>query len=81
MITLQAAVICYHNSGLYSEVYMPHIYITGDTHVYIDYKKLTMKRFPEQKGLIREDVVIITGDFGVPWAERLLQIKYSVPKA
>lgn len=43
------------------------IYITGDTHIPIDIKKLNTKNFSEQKTLTKEDYVIICGDFGGVW--------------
>lgn len=43
------------------------IYITGDTHGQIDIGKLTTKQFPEQKTMTKDDLVIISGDFGGVW--------------
>ncbi len=43
------------------------IYVTGDTHGDIDAGKLSVRRFPEQKSLTREDYLIILGDFGAVW--------------
>ena len=43
------------------------IYVTGDLHGDIDIGKLSSKRFPAQKGLTRNDYVIVCGDFGLPW--------------
>ena len=43
------------------------IYLTGDTHIPIDIKKLNTKEFPEQKNLTRNDYVIVLGDFGLLW--------------
>ena len=43
------------------------IFITGDTHGNIDTKKLNTKKWPEQKTLTRDDVLIVAGDFGCPW--------------
>lgn len=43
------------------------IYITGDTHIPIDIRKLTMSNFAEQKSLTKDDVVIVCGDFGGVW--------------
>ena len=45
------------------------IFITGDTHRDIDINKLTTKRWPEQKSLTKDDILFITGDFGLPWSE------------
>lgn len=41
------------------------IYCTGDTHG--DFSRFSMRQFPEQKSLTREDCVIILGDFGGIW--------------
>jgi predicted phosphodiesterase len=43
------------------------VYVTGDTHSNIDWDKLRVSSFPEQKKMTRDDVVIIAGDFGAPW--------------
>lgn len=43
------------------------IYITGDIHSGIDIRCLNSHRFPEGKSLCRQDYVIVTGDFGLPW--------------
>ena len=43
------------------------IYITGDPHGEIDIKKLSFKNWPESRDLTREDVLIIAGDFGLPF--------------
>lgn len=40
------------------------IYVTGDTHIPMDIKKLNTRRFPEQKEMTSEDYVCIMGDFG-----------------
>jgi len=45
------------------------IYITGDTHIPIDIKKLTSKKFPEGTKLTKNDYVIICGDFGLIWTK------------
>lgn len=45
------------------------IYLTGDTHIPIDIDKLSMKNFPAQKKLTRNDYVIVLGDFGLLWKE------------
>ena len=41
------------------------IYITGDTHG--DFQRFGSKYFPQQKGMSREDYVVIAGDFGGLW--------------
>ncbi len=43
------------------------IYITGDCHG--DFRRFNMDCFPEQKGMNRNDVVIIAGDCGLIWAK------------
>ena len=43
------------------------IFVTGDTHGNIDISKLSTESWPEQKGLTRDDILIIAGDFGGVW--------------
>lgn len=43
------------------------IYVTGDTHADIDIGKLSVKKFPAQKQLTKDDYLIICGDFGLVW--------------
>jgi predicted phosphodiesterase len=43
------------------------IYITGDTHIPIDIKKLNNSNFAEQKEMTKNDYVIVCGDFGGVW--------------
>ena len=43
------------------------IYITGDTHGMEDWEKINTTNFPIQKGLTKNDYLIITGDFGGVW--------------
>jgi len=43
------------------------IFLTGDTHIPIDIKKLNARNFPQQKELTRDDYVIVLGDFGLLW--------------
>ena len=45
----------------------PRIFITGDTHRDIDISKLNTNKWKEQKMLSRNDILIVAGDFGVPW--------------
>lgn len=45
------------------------IYVTGDTHQSIDISKLNAKNFPDQKGLTKDDYLIVCGDFGMVWSE------------
>lgn len=47
----------------------PKIYVTGDTHGDIDWGKISVDKFPEQKHLTKEDYLLITGDFGAVWDE------------
>lgn len=47
---------------------MGRIFITGDTHGTIDFKKLTMRHFPIQKELNKSDILIICGDSGLCWS-------------
>ena len=46
---------------------MSKIYVCGDTHMPYDINKLNTTNFPEQKELIKDDYVIICGDFGLLW--------------
>lgn len=41
------------------------IYITGDTHA--DFSRFNTKRFPEQKEMTKNDIVMVLGDFGGIW--------------
>lgn len=43
------------------------MYITGDIHGGTTISKLNSTNFPEGKYLTEKDIVIITGDFGMPW--------------
>ena len=43
------------------------IYVTGDTHGTIDYGKLGMRKFLDQKYLSKGDYLIICGDWGGVW--------------
>lgn len=43
------------------------LFVTGDTHA--DFHRFNRKRFPIQKQLTRNDIVIICGDFGGVWAD------------
>jgi len=43
------------------------IFITGDFHGGIDANKLNSSHFPQGKHLTKDDYVIVTGDFGIPW--------------
>lgn len=48
---------------------MSRIFVCGDLHGSIDSYKLDNKRFPEQKHLTKNDVLINLGDFGFIWYE------------
>lgn len=39
------------------------VYITGDCHG--DYKRFGTRKFPDQKEMSRDDIVIVCGDFGI----------------
>jgi DNA repair exonuclease SbcCD nuclease subunit len=43
------------------------IWVTGDTHIPLDIKKLNTNNFPEQKMMTKNDYLIICGDFGGVW--------------
>lgn len=43
------------------------IFITGDTHGDFDIEKLSLKNFPEQEELTKDDYLIVAGDFGAVW--------------
>lgn len=43
------------------------IYVTGDCHG--NFSKFTLKNFPEQKNMTKNDFVIICGDFGGIWQQ------------
>lgn len=44
---------------------MNKLYWCGDTHLNIDIQKLSIKSFPEQKTLTKDDYVIVCGDYGL----------------
>lgn len=46
---------------------MSKLLITGDTHGQTDIGKLTTKRFPFQKELTKDDVLVVLGDWGAIW--------------
>ena len=46
---------------------MGKIFLTGDTHIPIDIKKLNSKNFKLGNTLTKEDYVIVLGDFGLIW--------------
>lgn len=43
------------------------LYISADTHTPHNCDKLNTKNFPVQKGMTKDDCVIIAGDFGLVW--------------
>lgn len=43
------------------------VWVTGDVHGSIDIGKLSGRRRPEGKSLTRDDLLIVCGDFGMPW--------------
>lgn len=43
------------------------VYVTGDTHSYIDIDKITPSNWPESNNLTESDTLIICGDFGFVW--------------
>ena len=43
------------------------VWVTGDVHGSIDIGKLSGRRWPEGKGLTRDDLLVVCGDFGMPW--------------
>lgn len=48
------------------------IYITGDTHA--DFSRFSTIRFPEQKEMTKDDIVIILGDFGGVWFNKKMDM-------
>lgn len=43
------------------------LFVCGDTHIPSDIQKLSMRNFPEQKQLTKDDVLVQLGDFGGLW--------------
>ena len=39
------------------------VYVTGDCHA--DFRRFSTDNFPDQKGMTRDDLVIVCGDFGI----------------
>ena len=52
------------------------IYVTGDTHHDLDIGKLNKKNFPTQKSMTKNDYVIICGDFGGVWYNKMQKNSY-----
>lgn len=46
---------------------MVRLFVTGDVHNSKDIGKLSTEIFTEQKELTKEDILIVCGDFGLPW--------------
>ena len=44
------------------------VFVTGDVHCPIDIHKLNTKNFPTQKGLTKNDYLIVCGDMGIVWS-------------
>lgn len=47
---------------------MARVFITGDTHQFVDIYKLNSSKFPINKDLTKNDLLIITGDAGFVWS-------------
>ena len=47
------------------------VFVCGDTHCPIDIAKLGTKLWPKQKELFEEDLLIILGDFGGFWLNKM----------
>lgn len=43
------------------------LFVTGDIHAGLDIEKISPKKFPENRLLTKDDLVIVAGDFGLPW--------------
>lgn len=55
------------------------IYVCGDTHWGHDHHKITVRNWPDQKELTKDDYLIVAGDFGLLWmAEADKQEKYWI---
>lgn len=53
------------------------IFVTGDIHGEI-YPRFSNASFPAQKELTKDDIVIIAGDFGIPWTDGGAQDAYAL---
>ena len=49
---------------------IPQVWLTGDKHGEIDMSDISTKAWPEQRELIKEDYLIVLGDFGLLWKNR-----------
>jgi len=55
------------------------VFICGDTHWGYDHQKIAMKPWPEQRGLTKDDYLIVAGDFGLLWdREETKQERYFI---
>jgi len=54
------------------------IFVTGDTHIPHDIRKLNTKNFPFQSRLSKRDFLIICGDFGGVWSRNSDEDKYWI---
>lgn len=52
------------------------VYITGDTHGYIDIGKLSFERWPESRCFSDDDYLIICGDFGLVWDNSKTELQW-----
>lgn len=52
------------------------IYLTGDTHAYLDIDKLYEENFSDYSKLTKDDYVIILGDFGLIWDNNLTELSW-----
>ena len=46
---------------------MPSVWVTGDVHGSYDIDKLSGRAWPEGRRLSRQDLLVVCGDFGMPW--------------
>lgn len=53
------------------------IFVTGDIHGEI-YPRFSNASFPAQRGLTKDDIVIVAGDFGIPWTDGGAQDAYAL---
>ena len=43
------------------------LFLTGDTHNNLEINRLSRKRFPLGRKLTKNDLLIVLGDYGIPW--------------
>ena len=53
------------------------IFVTGDIHGEIC-PRFSNASFPAQKELTKDDIVIVAGDFGIPWTDGGAQDAYAL---